>query len=96
MVVIVDGNQVAQLQVTRSGGSLASNSLHSTTITEDHVCVVVNEVESRLVEDGCGMRLRNSKTDGIGETLAKRASCDLDTGGVVSFGVAGSDAVNLL
>ena len=96
MVVIVDGNQVTQLQVTRSGGSLASNSLHSTTITEDHVCVVVDEVKSRLVENGCGMRLRNSKTDGIGETLTKRASCDFDARGVVSFGVAGSDAVDLL
>ena len=42
------------------------------------------------------MRLLNSKTDGIGKTLAKRTSGDLDTGGVVSFGVTRSDAVNLL
>ena len=96
MVVIVDGNQVAQLQVTGSGGSLAGNALHSAAIAEEHVCVVVDEVESGLVEDGCGMRLRNSKTDGIGETLAERASCDLNTGGVVSFGVTRSDAVDLL
>ena len=96
MVVVVDGNQVAQLQVTGGRGCLASNTLHSAAITEEHVCVVVDEVEAGLVEDGCGMRLRNSETDGIGETLTERASGDLNTGGVVGLGVAGCDAVDLL
>jgi hypothetical protein len=40
--------------------------------------------------------LGNGQTDGVGETLAKRTSGDLDTGGVVSLGVTGGDAVELL
>jgi hypothetical protein len=58
--------------------------------------VVVDQVETGLVEDGRGMRLRNSETDSIGETLAKRTSGDFNTGGIVSLGVTGCDAVNLL
>lgn len=96
MVVVVDGNQVAQLQMTGSRGSLTGNTLHSTAITEEHVCVVVDQLEARLVENGGSMRLRNSETDGIGETLAEWAGGDFNTGGVMSFGVTGCDAVDLL
>ena len=96
MVVIVDGNEVSELQVTGSGGSLAGNTLHSATITEEHVDVVVDQLVAGLVEDGGGVLLSNGETDGIGETLTKRASGDLDTGGVVGLGVTGCDAVDLL
>lgn len=96
MVVVVDGDQVAQLQMTGSGGSLAGNTLHGAAITEEHVCVVVEKLEAGLVEDGRSMRLRNSETDGIGEALTERAGGDLNAGSVVGFGVAGSDAVDLL
>ena len=96
MVVVVDGNQVAELQVTSSGSSLAGNTLHGTSITEEHVGVVVDELKARLVEDSRSVRLCNGKTDGIGETLTKRASSNLDTGGVVGLGVTGGDAVDLL
>jgi hypothetical protein len=40
--------------------------------------------------------LGHGETDGVSETLAERTSGDLDTGGVVSLGVTGGDAVNLL
>jgi hypothetical protein len=96
VVVVVDGNQVAELQVTSSGSSLAGNTLHGTSITEEHVGVVVDELKARLVEDSRSVRLCNGKTDGIGETLTERTSGDLDSGGVVCLGVAGSDAIDLL
>lgn len=96
MVVIINGNQVAELQVTSHGGSLAGNTLHSTAITEEAVCVVVDQVIARLVEDGGGVSLGNCQTNSVGETLTQRTSGDLNTRGVVSLGVAGSDAVNLL
>ena len=96
VVVIVDGNQVAKLQVASSGCSFACNTLHSAAIAEEHVGVVVDQLVTRLVEDSCSVRLPNSETDGIGETLAKRASRDFDTGSVVGFWVTGSDAVDLL
>ena len=58
--------------------------------------MVVDQLVSGLVEDGCGVLLSNGETDGIGETLTKRASSNLNTGRVVGFGVAGGDAVDLL
>jgi hypothetical protein len=42
------------------------------------------------------VRLGNGETNGIGETLAERASGDFDTGGIMRFGVTGADAVDLL
>lgn len=95
-VVIVDGNEVTQLQVTGHGSSLAGNTLHSTAITEETVCVVVEEVVVGLVEGSSGLSLGNGETNGVGETLTQRTSGDLNTGGVVSLGVTGGLAVKLL
>jgi hypothetical protein len=58
--------------------------------------MVVDQLEVGLVEDGGGVLLSNGETDGVGEALTERARRDLDTGSVVGFGVAGSDAVDLL
>lgn len=96
MVVVIDGNQVTKLQVAGSGCGFTGNALHGTSISEEHVGVVVDQLETGLVEDGRSMRLRNSKTDGIGETLTERASGDFNSRGVMRFGVAGGDAVELL
>lgn len=95
-VVIVDGNEVTKLQVTGHRGSFAGNTFHSTAITEEAVGVVVEEVIAGLVECTSSLSLGNGKTNGVGETLTERTSGDLNTGGVVSFGVTGSLAVKLL
>lgn len=96
VVVIVDGNQVAKLKVTGHGGSLAGNTLHSATITEEHVGVVVEKLEAGLVVDTTGVGLSHGETNSVGKTLTERTSGDLNTGGVVSLGVTGGDAVELL
>lgn len=96
MVIIIKTDQVAQLKMTSGTSSLTSNTLHSTAITEDAVCVIVDEVVSGLVEDGSGVSLGHGQTDGIGETLTEGSGGDFDTGGIMSLGVAGCDAVDLL
>lgn len=96
VVVIPDGNQVAKLKMAGQRAGLGRDTLHQAAIAEEGVCVVVNEVEAGLVEDCSGVCLSNSKTDGVGDTLAKRASGDLNTGSVVSLGVTGGNAVNRL
>lgn len=96
MVVIVDHDEVAELQVASHRSSLGGDTLHSAAITEEGVCVVVDQLVAGLVEDGGGVPLSNGKTDGIGETLTERASGDLDTGGVVGLRVTWSDGVDLL
>jgi hypothetical protein len=96
VVVVVNGNQVAELQVTGHGGGLRGDTLHGTAITEEGVGVVVEQLIAGLVEDTTGVGLGNGETNSVGETLAKRTSGDLNTGGVVGLGVTGGDAVNLL
>lgn len=96
VVVVVDGNQVAKLKVTGHGGSLGGNTLHETAVTEEHVGVVVEQLVAGLVEDTTSVGLGHGETDGIGETLAERTSGNLDTRGVVSLGVTGGNAVDLL
>lgn len=96
VVVIVDSDQVAKLKVTSHRGSLRGNTFHNTTITKEHVGVVVEQVEARLVEDSTRVGLGHSQTDSVSETLTKRSSGDLNSGGVVSLGVTGSNAANLL
>lgn len=78
-----------------SGGSLRGDTLHGASITKEHVGVVGEKVIARLVEVGSGVRLSNSHTNGVGETLTKRTGGDLNTRGVVSLRVARRDAVNL-
>lgn len=96
MVVVVDGNEVAQLKVTSHGGGLGGDTLHSAAITEEGVGVVVEEVEAGLVVDTGGVGLGNGQTNGVGETLTQRTSGNLNTGGIVRLGVTGADAVDLL
>lgn len=79
-----------------SRGSFASNTLHGTAITKKHVRVVVDQIVAGFVEDSCSVRLGDSETDGIGKTLAERASGDFNARSIVGLGVSRSDAVNLL
>jgi len=70
MVVIIDHDKIAQLQVAGSTSCFASNALHSTAIAEDAVGVVVDYLEAWLVELGRGVSLCNCKTNSVGEALA--------------------------
>lgn len=94
MVVVVDHDKVAELQVAGGTGGLAGDALHGAAVTEEAICVVVAQIVARLVEDTGGVSLGDGQTDGVGETLTERAGRHLDTGSVVSFGVTGADAVN--
>ena len=96
MVVIVDHDQVAELEVTSGAGCLACNTLHSTTISEEAVGVVVDQVIAGLVEYSTSMSLSNCETNSIGEALAQRACRDFDTFSIMCFRVSRRDAVNLL
>jgi hypothetical protein len=96
VVVVVDADEVSKLQVTGSGSSLGGNTLHSTSITEETVGVVVNNVEAGLVEGTGSLGLSNSETNSVTETLTKRTSCNLNTGCVVSLRVTRENGVDLL
>ena len=96
LVVIVQADEVAQLEMAGHRSSLAGNALHSTAITENAVGVVVDQVIAGLVENGSGMRLGNGEADSVAETLAQGTGSDLNSWGVMGFRVTWCDAVHLL
>jgi len=83
VVVVVDGDQLAKLQMTGLGSGLGGNTFHGTSITEEAEGVVVEQVVTGLVKAGRNVSLGHGETDSIGETLTQRTSGDFNTGGVV-------------
>lgn len=96
VVVIVDADEVAELKVAGKRGSLAGDTLHQATVTEEAVCVVVNNVKPRLVEGGGSVSLGHGQTNSIAHTLTKRASGDLNSGGIMGLRVARSLGIDSL
>jgi hypothetical protein len=82
--------------VTSGTGCFAGNTLHSAAITEEAIGVVADEIIARLVEDGSSVCLSNGKTNCICETLSKRASCDFDAFGIMTFRMTRCDTTDLL
>ena len=96
MVIIIDADEVSKLKVPSHTSGFAGNTFHSTTITEKAVCVVIDQVKSWFVEYSSCVCLSNCQTNGITETLTKRASSDFDSRSIMSFGMTGGNAVYLL
>jgi hypothetical protein len=94
VVVIVDADEVAELEVAGQGRGLGRDTLHQAAIAEEAVGVVVTQGEAGLVEGGGGVGLGHGQTDGIGDTLTQGAGGDLDTGSIVGLGVTRSLAVD--
>ena len=65
MVVIIDCNEIAKLQVTSSAGRFASNALHCTAVTKEAIGVVAHKLVAWFVEDGSSVSLGNCETNSI-------------------------------
>jgi hypothetical protein len=76
-------------------GSLGCDTLLQTTISQEAVGVVGDQRESVLVEGSAHVCLCDSETDGVGDTLTKRTSGDLDTLSDTGFWVTRGDGVDL-
>jgi hypothetical protein len=93
VVIVVDCNKVAELQMPCQRGSLAGHALLHASIAQEDICVVVDQLKSGLVVDSGTMLRGNGKTHGVGKALSKRSTGNFDTVGIVSLGVAGGFAV---
>lgn len=93
MVVIVDHDKVSQLQMTCCTCSLAGNTLHCATISEEAVCVVGDQVEARLVEYGGSMSLCDSKADCVGKSLSEWPSRNLNARYFLGLGMTWGSAI---
>ena len=77
-------------------GGFASNPFHGTSITKEHVSVVIDQVKVWLVEDSSGVSLRDRETNCVGEALAEWPCGHFDAFSIMSFGVTGCDAIDVL
>jgi hypothetical protein len=79
--------------MTSKGGGLTGNTFHHASIAQKDICVVVDQVKTRLVKLGRRVVLGNGKTNGVGETLAQRTSSDLNAISIMRFGMTRCDAI---
>jgi hypothetical protein len=79
--------------VTSQRCSLTCNTLHQASVTQKDICVVVDQVETRLVKFASSMVLGNGQTNSIGETLSERTSGNLNAISIVGFGVTWGNAI---
>lgn len=96
MVIIIDHDEVAKLQMASNTSSFTCNAFLCAPISKEAVGVIVNQVEAWLVEVGSGVSLRNGKTNGISKTLPEGTSGDFDAGSVMEFGVTRCLTVDML
>jgi len=95
LVVVVHGNELAELEVPGERARLGRDTLLEASVTEEAVGVVVNDLEIGLVEGRSDVCLGNGESDSVGDTLAERAGGDLDTVRDAELRVAGRDGVEL-
>lgn len=96
VVVVINGDEIAELQVSSQRCGFTGNTLHSATISKEHEGMICQKIESGLVEDGSRVPLSDRETDCISKSLTKRSGRDLDTRSIMRLWMARSDAVNLL
>mmetsp|Transcript_6851 Transcript_6851/g.13635 ORF Transcript_6851/g.13635 Transcript_6851/m.13635 type:complete len:272 (-) Transcript_6851:81-896(-) len=78
-VVIVQSNQLSESPMPGKGSSFGRNTFHVATISHDDICVVINQVHSRLVVASCQVLLSNCKSNCISNSLSQWPSCDFDS-----------------
>lgn len=85
MVIVVNSDQITQLQMTSRRRGLGGNTLHETSVAEEHICVIVDQVIVGLVKNSGCVRLGNCETNGVGKALTERAGGNLYTRGIALY-----------
>jgi hypothetical protein len=96
VIIIIDGNEVTELEMSCHGGSLTGHTLHHASVAQEDIGVVIDQVEAGLVEYGSGVSLGHGKANSICKALSKWPSCNFNAFGIMRFRVAGGSAVNRL
>jgi hypothetical protein len=85
VVIIINHDEVAQLQMPSYASGLAGDSLHCAAISEETVGMVIHELESWLVEFCASFGLCNRKSYSVRETLPQRAAGNLNPWDFIGF-----------
>ena len=96
MIIVIDHDEVSQLQVACCTSSFARNTFHSTTISEEAKCMIVNNIKARLIKRSSSVSLGDSETDCVRETLPQRTRGDLNAWCIMGLWMTWGDAVERL
>ena len=88
VVVVVEGNQLAQFQVAGQGGRFGGHAFLVAPIAHHHIGVVVNEGGVGLVEFGRQVGFGDSQANGVRDAGTQGPGGDFNTRGLEGFGVA--------
>ena len=94
-VVVVETNQLAHAQCARQRARLVRDTFHQTTVAEENVSVMIDDVMAGAIEFLREQFFRDRHADRIGDTLAKRAGGGFHAGRHAVFGVAGGFRMQL-
>src|SRR5205085_7548300 len=80
VIVVVEIDELAELQMTRKRCSFRRNAFHQIAVRDDGVNIMVNDRETIFIKLRRQMRRAHRHADAVSETLTERASRDLNTG----------------
>ena len=87
VVVVVEADQLAELQMAGQRGGFGGDAFHQIAITDQRVGVVVDDRDAVAVVARRQLCLGDRHPDRIAEALAERTGGDLDAGRVRAFGM---------
>ena len=79
VIVVIDINQAAQMEVAGDRSCFRTDSLHHITVTANHINIVIEKFKSRFAVPVSQPLLGDAHTYTICESLAERAGCGFDT-----------------
>ncbi|CAB4620630.1 unannotated protein [freshwater metagenome] len=92
VVVVVDGNELAEAQMSGHRSGFVTQTLFEITVATDHVGVMVEQLRA---ETGPEPMLGHRHSDGVRKSLTQRPGRDFDTCGVMGLGMTGSERTPL-
>src|SRR5581483_9956658 len=72
VILVVEEDQLAELQMAGKGGRFLADAFHEVAVAADTVGKVVHDGMARSIEAGSEPGLRDGQTDSISKTLAER------------------------
>src|SRR5262245_60366256 len=95
VIVVIEINEVAQLQMAGDAGGLGGYAFHQVTVADDSIGKVIDDLESRLVVAGGQIGFGDGHPDPAAKTLTERSCGSLYSRSYAALGMAGCPALPL-
>ncbi len=89
VVLVVEVDNLAELEVAGNGGGFEGDAFHDVAVGDDAVGVMVDDLVAGPVEGFSQEPFRHGETDTVGQPLSERAGGDFDTRSIAALRVTG-------